>query len=108
MADKLHLRMGDGVHRPAYDHRRTYQRQQERTAVTRALLQEDRTARLRSRKAWLWGIPLLLSVWFLVRLLLSYCFGSIFTYAIFEGKRLAPVNPSLERQGGKQPHEIGR
>ncbi len=54
------------------------------TAVTRALLQEDRTARLRSRKAWLWGIPLLLSVWFLVRLLLSYCFGSIFTYAIFD------------------------
>lgn len=41
-------------------------------AVVRALLAEDRKARRRSRKIWLWGVPLLAGVWFLARLVLSY------------------------------------
>lgn len=48
------------------------------TAVTRALLQEDRKARLRSRKIWLWTVPLIVSVWFLLRLMLAYNYGSAF------------------------------
>lgn len=54
------------------------------TAVVRALLAEDRKARLRSRKNWLWGIPLLVSLWLLVRLVLSYSYGSIFVYVVFD------------------------
>lgn len=54
------------------------------TAVTRALLQEDRKARLRSRKNWLWAIPFLASLLLLYRMILSFNFGSIFFDAALE------------------------
>lgn len=54
------------------------------TAVTRTLLQEDRKARLRSRKNWLWAIPFLASLLLLYRMILSFNFGSIFFDAALE------------------------
>ena len=54
------------------------------TAVTRALLREDRKARLRSRKNWLWAIPFLASLLLLYRMILSFNFGSIFFDAALE------------------------
>lgn len=54
------------------------------TAVTRALLQEDWKARLRSRKNWLWTIPFLASLLLLYRMILSFNFGSIFFDAALE------------------------
>lgn len=54
------------------------------TAVTRALLQEDRKARLRSRKNRLWAIPFLASLLLLYRMILSFNFGSIFFDAALE------------------------
>lgn len=54
------------------------------TAVTRTLLQEDRKARLRSKKNWLWAIPFLASLLLLYRMILSFNFGSIFFDAALE------------------------
>ena len=54
------------------------------TAVTRTLLAEDRKARLRSRKNWLWAIPFLASLLLLYRMILSFNFGSIFFDAALE------------------------
>lgn len=54
------------------------------TAVTRTLLQEDRKARLRSRKNWLWAIPFLAALLLLYRMILSFNFGSIFFDAALE------------------------
>ena len=54
------------------------------SAVVRALLREDRKARLRSRKNWLWAIPFLASLLLLYRMILSFNFGSIFFDAALE------------------------
>lgn len=45
------------------------------TAVTRALLQEDRKARLRSRKIWIWVVAAALSGWLLLGLLRAFELG---------------------------------
>lgn len=45
------------------------------SAVVRALLEEDRKARLRTRKIWWWMVPLLASLWLLARLVMCYNVG---------------------------------
>lgn len=46
------------------------------SAVVRALLEEDRKARLRTRKIWRWMVPLLASLWLLAQLMLCCYAGS--------------------------------
>lgn len=49
-------------------------------SVTRELLKEDRKARLRRKKTWLWAVLLAFSGWCLFRLMLGYTYGTIFVH----------------------------
>lgn len=54
--------------------------------MTRALLKEDRKARLRRRRTWLWIALLAAALWCLFRLMLGYTYGTIFVHI-----RIIPV-----------------